>query len=211
MAKFRRYKSGDRESAADANALRYTVEGLRNISGADAVIDSRGIHFRTPRKRTDVISRLRITSLAGSTYPGPVMLAKPWDGTDYTGDEFPIRVHGPHAINDVIMGTRPIGGTDQEYDGDNVYWEEVGGKDPYATYRVTLEQTGGGNGTQTTASTWSYTLKYRGQTIAVAQTPAYPRPVGASAAATVGLALTTETGAHQLEIAYEGRGGEACG
>jgi hypothetical protein len=77
---------------------------------------------------------------------------------------------------------------------------------------VTLTQTGGSNGNQTTAATWTYTANHAltGKELGTVLSPEWPRPLGAMTAAVKGVGYFDEDGDFQLAIAYEYPGALGC-
>jgi hypothetical protein len=86
---------------------------------------------------------------------------------------------------------------------------------PGVTFAVKLTQSGGSNGTKTTAATYTYTVKdvndnVLGGTDASPVGPAAPRWNGTRTAATWGLAYWGTDGTLKLLVAYEALGTVGC-
>lgn len=95
---------------------------------------------------------------------------------------------------------------------DFVFWYS-----PPGILVVNLTQTGGSNGTQTTAATWTYTAKVRnadassGATLGTGLAPLKPREHGSRTAATIGEGYYDGAGTFILKEAWEPPGTVGCG
>jgi hypothetical protein len=82
---------------------------------------------------------------------------------------------------------------------------------PGVHFYVALTQTGGSNGTDTTAATWTYTaVSVTGAPCGTAMAPDRPRGFGTFAAATKGVGYYDNSGDFKLADAYETPGTEEC-
>jgi hypothetical protein len=80
---------------------------------------------------------------------------------------------------------------------------------PESVLLVNLAQTGGAQGTSTTAPTWTYTATLNGSTLGTVLSPLRARPIGFFSAATRGYGIFGSGGFVLLE-AWETEGAEAC-
>jgi hypothetical protein len=87
----------------------------------------------------------------------------------------------------------------------------AGGSPTGILFAVTLTQTGGSDGTTSTAATWTYTVTSLGGTsLGTSKSPEWPRPYGKMTAATKGLAYIDTDGAVVLSVAFEKPGSGSC-
>lgn len=106
----------------------------------------------------------------------------------------------------IVMAT-PTGTTDTT-SGFPIYEINV---PPQPLIPVTLTQTGGSNGTQTAAATWSYTAtSLTGDSLGTSLSPAEPRPFGTMTAATVGFGHYSTSGTFVLDFCFEKPGSTHC-
>lgn len=173
-------------------------------------------------------------SSPGATFRGPwiVSIGDPIDDANgmYNGKMFPPEVLGgtDDGLTTDAIGTTPTDNNCIVWDLDEIadadlqtgvlIAENTDGlpvlvvkRSVGSTFVVNLEQTGGANGDQTTAPTWTYTVtNLLGRELGTVVSPQRPRTAGLFTAATKGYGYYDEDHAFQLAEAWETPDTWAC-
>lgn len=206
-------------TAKDMNTLGKVVEMVRGIAGDDFYVDAGGVVRRkAPGKRET--RTVRLTSLAGSGYEWKEVAPKA-DGTfvdvsggllssdmgqaiDPTGDN---AFTADTSTGDVVTIRRDV----DPDTGDTLWVIIAGGSPPGTLIAVSLSSDGGAIGTQTTASTWTYTATdINGTSLGSMLSPLVARPNGRLNAASYGQGYYNSSGTFVLQYAFEVEGTGGC-